>query len=533
MDPRTRRYLTVPAMFAFAAAAGLVVSAQHADAELTDLTQTPNAEGAGIAKSLEEQVGASVGDIYTPDSSAFIIARDPARAVVRGQRLFQRKFTIAQGFGPRTNDGIGDIESDASLGAGLVDSCAGCHGRPHGAAGFGGDVFTRPDSRDAPHLFGLGVQEMIGDEITAELRATRDAAIEDAQADGEAVTVDLWGKSTYYGTLTAHPDGSVDTSDVQGVNADLRVRPFFAEGSTISVREFVVGAFNAEMGLESPDSLLWDAQAGPVTTPTGMVLDGTVDSIETPPAADVFDDPDNDGVTNEIDEALVDYVEFYLTNYFTPGTHQQNARTVLGRIVFDAIGCAKCHTPNILMDVDRRVANVDTEFDPDNGVFNRLFATANLTLVVEDDGSGFPEIKTPAKDDFLVRGIYADFKRHDLGPAFWERNFDGTLTKEFMTEPLWGVGSTAPYGHDGRSINLDEVIRRHGGEAQQSANFYKSLWWFQREWVLAFLESLVLFGPPDTASNLEPGDETNPDFPQRGHGSINLGVLFNDPSDAE
>jgi CxxC motif-containing protein (DUF1111 family) len=34
-----------------------------------------------------------------------------------------------------------------------------------------------------------------------------------------------------------------------------------------------------------------------------------------------------------------------------------------------------------------------------------------------------------------------------------------------MTEPLWGVGSTAPYGHDGRSINLREVILRHGGEA--------------------------------------------------------------------
>jgi hypothetical protein len=32
------------------------------------------------------------------------------------------------------------------------DSCAACHGRPRGAAGFGGDVVTRPDSRDAPHL---------------------------------------------------------------------------------------------------------------------------------------------------------------------------------------------------------------------------------------------------------------------------------------------------------------------------------------------------------------------------------------------
>ena len=41
-----------------------------------------------------------------------------------------------------------------------------------------------------------------------------------------------------------------------------------------------------------------------------------------------------------------------------------------------------------------------------------------------------------------------------------------------MTEPLWGVGTTAPYGHDGRSINLNEVILRHGGEAQRARDLY-------------------------------------------------------------
>jgi hypothetical protein len=525
--------ITVPVGFLAAAAAGIAVPAGDADAEQTDVTQTPNAENEGIKKSLEQQVGAGQGDIYTPDSSAFIMARDPARAVVRGQKLFQRKFTVAQGFGPRTSDGVGNIEEDASLGAGLVDSCAGCHGRPHGAAGFGGDVFTRPDSRDAPHLFGLGVQEMIADEMTAELRATRDDAVADAAESGDAVTVELWGKTTYFGSLTAHPDGSVDTSGVEGVNADLRVRPFFAQGGTISIREFVVGAFNAEMGLESPDPLLHAAQSGPVTTPTGMVLDGTKDFIEAPPVADEFDDSDGDGVVNEIDPALIDFVEFYLTNYFVPATYQQTVETLLGRIVFEHIGCADCHTPNAVIDVDRRIANVETKFDPENGIFNRLFATASLSLTVEDDGSGYPELKTPAGNSFLVRNIFSDFKRHDLGPAFWERNFDSTLQKEFVTEPLWGVGSTAPYGHDGRSINLNEVILRHGGEAQEASDAYASLAWFKREWLLAFLESLVLFGPPDTASNLDPGDPSNSTFPQRGHGSIALPVLFNDTTDPE
>ena len=80
-----------------------------AEAQLTDLTQTPNVENAGIVKSLQQQIGAGVGNINTPGSSIFITARDPARAVRRGRQLFQRKFTGCQGFGPRAQDGSGNI----------------------------------------------------------------------------------------------------------------------------------------------------------------------------------------------------------------------------------------------------------------------------------------------------------------------------------------------------------------------------------------------------------------------------------------
>ncbi|MGH2900171.1 MAG: di-heme oxidoredictase family protein, partial [Solirubrobacteraceae bacterium] len=155
-------------------ALGLFLSgfcAAPALAQLTDQTQTPNAAKAGIVKSLEQEIGSGQGDVLTPGSSLFLIQRDPARAIRRGRQLFQRKFTVGQGMGPRTGDGMGDIATDGSIGAGLVDSCAGCHGRPRGAAGSGGDVATRPDSRDAPHLFGLGLKEMLGDEITQDLRA--------------------------------------------------------------------------------------------------------------------------------------------------------------------------------------------------------------------------------------------------------------------------------------------------------------------------------------------------------------------------
>ena len=102
-----------------------------------------------------------------------------------------------------------------------------------------------------------------------------------------------------------------------------------------------------------------------------------------------------------------------------------------------------------------------------------------------------------------------------------------------MTEPLWGVGSTSPYGHDGRSTNLREVILRHGGEAQGARDAFAGAPDVQQRQLLAFLETLVLFPPDDTASNLNPGDRSHPLFPQHGHGSIALRSLFNDPSDPE
>jgi cytochrome c peroxidase len=103
----------------------------------------------------------------------------------------------------------------------------------------------------------------------------------------------------------------------------------------------------------------------------------------------------------------------------------------------------------------------------------------------------------------------------------------------FITRPLWGVGSTSPYGHDGRSMTLDDVILRHGGEAQKSRDAYATLPKWQSDALQAFLNSLVLFPPDDTTSNLDPADPSKPNFPQLGHGSIKLSVLFNDPTDPE
>ena len=515
-------------------AGALLLFTAPAVAQLIDKNKSPNIANEGIGKTLAQQIGAGSGDWMTPDSSSFIIARDPFRSIRRGRQLFQRKFTRNEGQGPVMNDGIGDINSNLAIGAGLSDSCASCHGRPRGSAGVGGDVVTRPDSRDAPHLFGLGLKEMLADEITTELRLIRKQAIADAIATNHSITKSLTSKGINYGTITANSNGSVNTSDVQGVDADLRVRPFFHHGATISIREFVVGALNNEMGLQAVDPQLTGASAGKrITTPSGMVLDGSLDAIEAPLANSESDDPDGDGKPNEAPVSLVDHLEFYLLNYFKPATYEQNESTRKGRKTFERIGCAQCHIPDLQIDIDRRVADVETLYDPAKGIFNNLFATASPLFNAVDDGTGFPTVKGPRLQPFLIRNLFADFKRHDLGPNFYERNYDGTTRTQFLTTPLWGVGTTAPYGHDGRSINLTEVILRHGGEAEAARIRFSKLQKEARSALLDFLNSLVLFPPDDTASNLDPGNRNALGFPQFGHGSIRLTVLFNNPADIE
>ena len=133
-----------------------------------------------------------------------------------------------------------------------------------------------------------------------------------------------------------------------------------------------------------------------------------------------------------------------------------------------------------------------------------------------------------------MNNFFADLKRHDLGNNFAERNFDGTFQRQFMTEPLWGVATTAPYGHDGRSQTLEEVILRHGGEAQAARDAFNGAVARQQE------PGAGVPGQPgpvpagrhgvEHRSNINPAASN---FPQNGHGAIALTPLFNNPADIE
>lgn len=178
------------------------------------------------------------------------------------------------------------------------------------------------------------------------------------------------------------------------------MRPFFHHGATISFREFAVGAFKAEMGLEACDPVLCAAtdqsQPSAGVSPSGFAFDPRLDRVERPPVCDGSADGDGDGIVNEIDPALIDSMEFYLLNDFKPGLGRQTRRTREGLALMQSVGCTSCHVQNLVVERDRRVADVETVHDPQRGIFNRLYATATPLFMLRADADPLPLRLRPA-----------------------------------------------------------------------------------------------------------------------------------------
>ena len=108
---------------------------------------------------------------------------------------------------------------------------------------------------------GMAGPQLLAEEMTAELKAQRAEAIEDARLNrwGKA-TVKLSSKGINFGALTVIRLGTAsnrsmytfDNSRLSGIDSDLVVKPFQWKGTTRFVREFSRGAAHTEMGMQ-PD----------------------------------------------------------------------------------------------------------------------------------------------------------------------------------------------------------------------------------------------------------------------------------------
>jgi len=94
--------------------------------------------------------------------------------------------------------------------------------------------------------------------------------------------------------------------------------------------------------------------------------------------------------------------------------------------------------------------------------------------------------------------LFGDLKRHAIADRQLDRLGNELLSQRFVernvfqTAELWGVGSSAPYGHRGDIGTLGEVIEAHGGQARPARQAWLAAPSGLREDVLAFLKTLRL-----------------------------------------
>jgi hypothetical protein len=272
-----------------------------------------------------------------------------------------------------------------------------------------------------------------------------------------------------------------------------------------------------------------------------------------------LDDPDRDGYAEELSEGDLDLAEWYLMNHPSPARGKMIPEVAAGEKLFTTIGCAKCHTPDWhLLPGNQTDKDYTKRFDGDRRFFDlqvawndktdRLEGKINyLVDKVKDkakpvQGTGtkklpalasfeLPSIQpadpagrerwTPKRGAFTIKGIYSDFKYHDVGEDFYQIQYDGSVVRMWRTTPLWGVGHTAPYGHDGASLDLDAVIRRHGGEALDSRVAYTKLSSLERSHVIGFLNNLILYQTEHLPTDLRGRGEIAENYKVQG---MNTGV---------
>jgi CxxC motif-containing protein (DUF1111 family) len=135
----------------------------------------------------------------------------------------------------------------------------------------------------------------------------------------------------------------------------------------------------------------------------------------------------------------------------------KDATALQGEGLFEEIGCADCHATT--------------------------FSTS--------DKAPFAELRGQTIHP------YTDLLLHDMGPGLADTLPEGDATgAEWRTAPLWNVGLTADvnageaYLHDGRARTLEEAIRWHGGEGENSRTAYEELAAGDQQALVAFLKSL-------------------------------------------
>jgi hypothetical protein len=502
--------------------------------------------GVALGQHSDLQLGAEVAiPVHLQDGEEF---NTPVGQLIQyGARLFTAKFTVQEGAGRPLSKGTGAPLSDSSsplvfprnfdrLSGPDANACSGCHNSP--LVGAGGDrvtevfvlaqrfdhlTFDHDDTiaaRDAVDesgkfvtldnaanerktigMNGAGFIEMLARQMTAELRAERDAA-------PAGNSVQLKSKGISFGVLTHNGDGSWDVSRVRGLAApslttsgttqpSLIIRPLHQAGNVISLRQFSNNAFNHHHGMQAEERFGRNTDA------------------------------DGDGFVNELTTADLTAVSLFQATLAVPGRVIPNDPAIehanrRGEAVFNEIGCATCHAtlpltsennpglpgPPGWIYFEPNPYNTATGPNSPNLLLGRAnYPVSAPALAVDLTSDRLPLPRLRARDGRVMVPAYTDLKLHDISATSDPRTdpecepldqnqpvgtaafFAGNC--KFITRKLWGFyNQGGAFMHHGKFTTAREAVEAHNGEALSQRQAYDALPADLQDDLIEFLKSL-------------------------------------------
>jgi CxxC motif-containing protein (DUF1111 family) len=343
-----------------------------------------------------------------------VLTPEEAELFERGRALFDRDFHKSAGLGaPEMN----------------ADSCRGCHQDPvMGGAG----ALELNVSRFARDHGGAGPFENLpGGQALSKLRPPFTSGREE-YVYGEADVFEQRQTPSILG------DGLIDTIDVAAILANEDELDRDGDGIRGVARKLVID------GATEIGRFGWKAQVPHLADFSRDALGGELGLTTSDDGRGFALIADSDAHADpEVADEDVVALTFFLANLAAPArTGSLEPEVLAGELLFERIGCVKCHVPEL-------------------------------------PGAAGP---VPLYSDLLLHDVHADVFRGMTEP--------GAPSGVYRTPPLWGIRLTAPYLHDGRASTLRKAILAHDGEARAVRQAFEAMPAHDQQALLEFLNDL-------------------------------------------
>jgi CxxC motif-containing protein (DUF1111 family) len=363
--------------------------------------------------------------------------------------IFSERETIEDGLGPTYND-VGCVECHQSIDVGA----------------FGQQMEFR-----AGHIVNGAFVDAPGGQLI-HARAT-DSDIVEHISTAETVKafrvtlstlgdgfVECLSNTSLQNNVAAQPlaqRGTLSQVPVTEAGNALRIGRFGWKAQHASLLSFAGDAYLNEMGITNPfdgfggrssDAADAGTHENPASTAEGVI------NVTFPSAFDPVQDPEDDG-----DDVLA-FADFMAATRAPGRQNPIPAAATRGDSLFNAVGCAVCHT--------------------------RTFTTAAPGTLI--NGGAFA---VPTALGNKIIHPFSDFALHNIGTG------DGVVgnagqgsANQIRTPPLWGIRGRNRLMHEGLNVTVFDSVQLHAGQATTARNNFNSLTAAQRNDLIAFVLSL-------------------------------------------